>query len=349
MRISGLGIAIPSRRVDNDDVLRMIAEQRPRDAMSASVARSVRSLLAAAGSEVRYYRDREGGEHARDLVGAAMQRALEQAGVAASEIDLLVYCSVTRPLIEPGNAYICADQLGIRCDCFDISDACMGWLRAAQVAYDAISVGRYKHVLVVNAEFAIYEWFADCFRVLAPPELRRTFATFTIGEGAAATVFSASPDRWTFAYRSRPDLAGLCAFPLPGHDGFVEPGSQLSQAKAMSFCAYSSELFAAAGAELATLVTEQIGDLSEPQLYVPHAASSVATIELAQRLGIPVDRVYSAVMPRYGNVASVSVPLGLHCAANEGRLSLDDDVVLCPASAGVSVAVARFRWQPMGR
>ena len=224
----------------------------------------------------------------------------------------------------------------------------MGWLRATQDAYDSMRAGRYRNVLVVNAEFSIYEHLNECFRVTSPLELRRTFAAFTLGEAATATVLCASPDCWTFAYRSRPDLAGLCTFPLPGHEGFVTPGSALSRAKSMCFRAYSGELFTAASAELAALIEEQITDVTEPRLYVPHAASSTAAKALAQHLGMPDQKMYSEVMPRYGNVASASVPLGLHCAANEERLLPGDDVVLCPASAGVSVAVARFRWQPMG-
>jgi 3-oxoacyl-[acyl-carrier-protein] synthase III len=348
VKIAGIGVAIPSRRVDNADVVQLIAEQRPRDAMSSVVARSAMDLLLSAGSDVRYYRDLERGECARDLLAAAIQRALVQAGITADEIDLLLFCGVGRGFIEPANAYVCANQLGLRCDCFDISDACMGWLRAAQIAHDALAVERYRRVLVVNAEFGIYEMFTDCFRVGSPLELRRTFAAFTLGEAATATVFAPAREPWTFAYRSRPDLAGLCMYPLPGHQSFVAPGSELSRAKPMSFCAYSGELIDAANEELLTLIGEQIADVTEPRLYVPHAASSTSALAQARRLGVPIDRLYNDVMPRYGNVASASLPLGLHCAAAEGRLHDQDDVVLCPASAGVSVAVARFRWQPAG-
>ena len=348
MRIAGLGVAIPSRRVDNHDLVELIATQRPRDSLSAVVARSVMDLLLSAGSKTRYYRDLKRGECARDLLGLAMQRALEQAGLTPDAVDLLIYCGIGRAFMEPGNAYIFANQLGIRCDCFDICDACMGWLRATQVAYDALRAGRYRHVLVVNAEFGVYELFEDCFRVSSPFDLRRTFPAFTIGEAATATVLRASPDNWSFTFRNRPDLAGLCTIPLPGHAGFVEPNSELARADPMRFRANSGELFAAATEELTQLLREQIPDLTQPNLFVPHAASYTAQRDAAQRLGIASDRLYNEIMPRYGNVTSASVPLALHCAAQEGRLRAGDDVVLCPASAGVSVAVARFRWQPMG-
>lgn len=348
MKIAGLGVAIPSRRVDNDDVLRMVADQRPRDSHSSVIARSVMDLLLSTGSKARYYRDLERGESARDLIAQAMQRALEQAGIAAHQLGLLLYSSVGRAFIEPGNANICADQLGVRCDCFDISDACMGWLRSAQIASDAIHAGRYQHVLVINAEFGIPELFANCFRVSSPLELRRTFAAFTLGEAATATVFSASPEPWSFAYRNRPDLVGLCTYPLPSHTSYVEPGSELSHMQPMTFRAYSSKLFAAASRELIELLREQISDVTQPHLYVPHSASHTAIIGIARRMGVPMEQLYGEIMPRYGNVASASLPLGLHCAREDGRLHPGDDVVLCPASAGVSVAIARFRWQQAG-
>src|SRR5690242_3243427 len=99
MKVAGIGVAIPSRRVSNDDVVQMIAEQRPRDAMSEVVKRSALNLLRAAGSDVRYYRDR--GERAQDFVVAAMRRAIERAGIGPQQVDLLMHCGIARGFIEP--------------------------------------------------------------------------------------------------------------------------------------------------------------------------------------------------------------------------------------------------------
>ena len=350
MRITGIGVGIPSLRVSNQDVLARIADHSRELSPGAwrTVERSALQLMESAGADIRRYRDLNSGETARDLVHQSMRDALLQASVAAGEIDAVIYCSVSRAFVEPGNAYFFAHELGLRCECFDISDACMGWLRAAQVVQDGMLTGRYRNVLVICAEFGIYEMFDNRFHVTNPLDLRHAFATYTLGEIACATVLSAEGDPWEFHFRSRPDLADLCFFALPGFETFVGPHGNLAGAKPLSFTARSGALFAAAEDELVALLADAIDRPNEPEMYVPHAASSTAALRAAARAGVDQERVYATVMPRYGNVVSASLPLGLHLAASEGKLHAGADVVLCPASAGVTVGLARFQWNIPG-
>lgn len=342
MRIAGIGVAVPSRAVSNDDILHWVSQHRTRDAFTGAISRSIANLLEAAGSKTRYYLAE--GELARDLTRAAMRDALAQSKLQPEDVDLLIHCSIGRGFIEPANAYFCADLLGMRCECFDISDACMGWLRAATLASDGIAVGRQRRVMVVNTEFGVAPLVEQSCRIADPLDLRRSFTAFTLGEVAVATVFEASAQPWTFTYRSRPDLADLCTLPLPGHTAFAAESRRLADASPLRLHAYSSELFSAAEDEMCALLTETISDLHAPDLYVPHSASSTASIAGARRIGMPIDKLFSSIMPRFGNVASASLPLGLHCAAREGFLGSNADVVLCPSSAGLSVGIGRFRW-----
>ena len=342
MRIAGIGVAVPSQAVANDDILRAVERERPRDAWSGAIARSILNLLEAAGAETRFHR--APGELARDLTRTAMQDALAQSGLRPHDIDLLIHCSIGRGFIEPGNAYFCANLLGMRCDCFDIADACMGWLRAANLAYDGIAVGRHRRVMVVNTEFGAQQQLAYGYQIGHPLELRRKFTAFTLGEVAAATVFEGSDESWSFTYRSRPDLFDLCTVPLPGHTSFAADSARLAGAKPLQLDAHSGELFAAAEDEMCALLAETLSDLDAPDLYVPHSASSTASVAAARRAGLPLHKLFTSIMPRFGNVASASLPLGLFCASREGALPSNADVVLCPASAGVCVGIGRFRW-----
>ena len=342
MRIAGIGVAVPGQSVSNQDIVQTIERERPRDTFSGAIARSILSLLEAAGSEIRYYR--APGELARDLTRTAMLGALTQCGLSPRDIDLVIYCSVGRGFLEPGNAYFCANLLGMRCECFDIADACMGWLRAANLAHDALAVRRHRRVMVVSAEFGVPQLVAQCCQIDSPLELRRVFTAFTLGEVATATVFEASDQTWSFTYRSRPDLADLCTLPLPGHVGFTAYSPRLARAKPLRLDAHSAELFGAAEAEMHALLPETVGDLRAPDLYVPHSASSTWILASAYRAQIPREKVFASIMPRFGNVVSASLPLGLFYAAREGFLRPNADVVLCPASAGLCVGIGRFCW-----
>lgn len=350
MRVAGIGVGIPSLEVDNEGVLDRIAERSPElDGTGLQAVRSAATrLMESCGSETRFYRDKARGESARGLTHKAVTDALSAAGLGASEVDLLIYCGVSRALVEPGNAYLIAAEHGMECDAFDISDACMGWMRAVQVAQDSMVAGRYRNALVVTAEFGIDELFESCFRVRGPLDLRTRFTGYTLGEAATATVVSAEDEPWYFKYRSRPELADLCFFALPGFESFVADTGHFRGARPLELNAHSAALFEAAEVEMGRLLQEVVPDLDGPDLYIPHAASSTAYRNAALRAGMPDERLFCDVLPRYGNVVSGSLPLGLYLAQARGRLRDGADVVLCPASAGVCVAVARLRWRATG-
>lgn len=342
MRIAGIGVAVPSRVVTNDDIVQTVARGRPRDRSSDTIARSLTSLLEATGAVTRHHR--APGELVRDLTRVAMQRSLAPGELRSQDIDLVIHCSIGRGFLEPGNAYFCANLLGMQCDCFDVSDACMGWLRAANLACDAIAAGRYRRVMVVSTEFSARHLLESSRQIESPLELRRLFTAFTLGEVAVATVFEASDDVWSFRYRSRPDLADLCTVPLPGHAEFAAESPRLAHLRPLQLDVHAGELFSAADDALYELLSETVRDLDGPDLYVPHTASSVQSLAIARRVGMPQEKIFASIMPRFGNVASASLPLGLFHAQREGVLAPNADVVLCPASAGVSVGVSRFRW-----
>ena len=97
-------------------------------------------------------------------------------------------------------------------------------------------------------------------------------------------------------------------------------------------------------AGLVDLLHDVVGDLNAPDIYFPHAASSTAYLTNGKRIGIKSEKIFAEVFPRYGNVVSASIPLGMHLALQENRLKRGDDVVLCPASAGMVYGVVKFKY-----
>ncbi len=341
MIIRSLSLRTPSLRVTNDDVLAAISEANPnvspRDVQR--YCRTLASLLRRAGAQTRFYRDRAKGETALSLILDAATRAIDDSGIAPSDIDALIFCGVARGFLEPATAAFVSGALGLACDAFDVSEACMSWVRALHIAYNFLAAGTYSTVLIVNGEFTVFEHgLPEVCVIKSPEQLRYTFAAFTIGEAASATVVGASPRRWHFRFRSDPSLVDLCTLPIPGYEGFATPSNRLGLNGLHQLVSFSQELSSTAAAEMMRFVKETYSAPQRFDLWFPHAASASLCNAVARRLGLG-DRVYSKVFAAYGNLISASIPAALAMAIEEGRLRRGDRIVLCPASAGMSLAL----------
>ena len=345
MRIASVALKHPSLKVTNDSILEMLdtCSNGVNPRILSKYKRLVTSLLNKTGSVTRYIRDSKLGERASTLVNEAMLDAIQQANLRPDDIDLLIYCGVGKGFLEPANAYFYASAIGLTCSCFDIADACMSWMRALEIAYRFTRSGSHRNVMVINGEFNSREHgFPDNFSVKNLEQLEYTFPTYTIGEAATATIVTASEDEWRFDYRSVPDLCDLCNIPLSGYEDFVEPSEYLGRNGVNNFVAYGHELFARAEQYLMPLIKKTVGDLNDPDIYFPHAASSVAYLRAGHAAGVRKGKVYGEVFPRFGNLVSASIPAASVLAEAEGRLKRGDKVVLVPASAGMVFGVGQF-------
>ena len=347
MRIEAVAMKVPSRTVTNEDILRFLDTYS--DGVSQQTLRSykrfTRGLLVRAGSKVRYMRDKEKNERAAEFVLGAMKDVISKARLATEDIDALIYCGVGRGFLEPAMAYFYAAGMNMNCSCFDIVDACMSWTRSLEVAQGLFQSGCYKNIMIINGEFnTIEHGFPDNCVVENLRQLEYTFPTYTIGEAATATIVSSKDEDWSFRYVTRSNLCDLCNIPLEWFGEFVEPSPRMGKNGANNLVAYGRELFANSIDHLGELLKSTIGDFNVPDIYFPHAASSEVYLITGEKLGIPREKMYADVFPRYGNVVSASIPVGMCLAIDESKLNRGDDVVLCPASAGMSYAVVRFTY-----
>jgi 3-oxoacyl-[acyl-carrier-protein] synthase III len=300
--------------------------------------------LAKAGAETRYFRDREKGENAFNLIMDAVQSALVQGDVKPTDIDLVIYCGVGRGFLEPANAAFISRALGIHCDSFDVVDACMSWVRSLHIAYNLLMNGSYSRVLVVNGEFTVYEHgLPKVVEIRSENQLRYTFPAFTVGEAATATVLVPSQKQWCFRFRSDPSLATLCTLPLPGYKEFAGPDQRLGLNGIHQLVSFGQELSAAVVRGIIQFVQETYEDLSRFDLWFPHGATESLCHLAAARLGIG-NKLYSGVFRRYGNLVSASIPAAMVMALTERRLERGHKIMLCPASAGVSYALVECEY-----
>jgi len=345
MRIESIAVKIPTKKVTNDTIMDMIEEHSPNVSKVTLKAyqRMVMHMLKKSGARDRYIRDLTKNEKPSDFIREAIQEVLDNSGVDKKDIDLIIYCGIGKGFIEPANAYFYAKMFHMEAQCFDITDACMSWIRSLEIAHQFLQTGRYRNILIVNGEFNAYEHgYPELFEIKDLKQIKYTFPTYTIGEASSATLLTASDDKWSFDFISKPQYADLCTIPHENYADFVDDTPKLGLSGTHKFVSFGQEMINHATKYLQELVKAVVQSYDHPDIYFPHAATSTAYLLGGVDLGIAKEKMYTEVFPAYGNLVSASVPAGIRRALDEKRMKRGDKVVLFPASAGMVYGVVQF-------
>ena len=252
----------------------------------------------------------------------AGRAALACAGVDAADVGLLVLCTTTPDQLIPATSAPVAAALGIGGGAMDLNAACAGFTYGLVTAAGLINMG-VDRVLLVGAETLsrATNW-AD-----------RSNA-FLFGDGAGAVVVEAVPGD-----------GSLLGWDL-GVDGSLQDilyADHLGAGMVMK----GQEVFrraVRATVESATNSLERAKvSASDVALFIPHQANSRIMTAVADRMGLPHDRIVS-IIETTGNTSSASIPLALVDAAERGRLRDGDLVLLAGFGAGMTWASAVWRW-----
>ena len=267
--------------------------------------------------------------------------ALADAGIAASELDLLLFAAAVGRQPIPATAPLIKRELGLAREnfpAFDVNATCLSALAALDMAALYIASGRAKHVLVVASEIAS--------RALPWESAPRTAGLF--GDGAAALVLSATSDA-----PSQPTISGFhMETYADGYDhcALRSGGTRYDfhdEAEAFAANAYfdmdGRALYKLTSAELPGFITRLLekSDMkqSHVDLVVPHQASPHALAHMVKRCGFAKSQVFDIVADM-GNQVAASLPIALHEARAAGRLEPGMKVMLIGTSAGVSLGGA---------
>ena len=276
------------------------------------------------------------GESTSALATAAARAALADAGLQASDVDLLIVATCTPDMPMPSTACLVQTALGLgeRTACVDLNAACTGFVYAIDHAWALLSTGRYRNALVIGAEklSTLVDW-----------NDRATCVLF--GDGAGAVVLGPA----SAESGSRIIDAQLGAIPgtaelltVPGG------GSSPANPEARRCIAMKGKevfKFAVRGMEEVTrdLLARNGLSGSDVTLVVPHQANLRIIHALAQYLELPYDRVLVNV-DRYGNTSAASIPIALDEARRTGRLKSGDLLLLVAFGAGLTYGGALVRW-----
>jgi 3-oxoacyl-[acyl-carrier-protein] synthase III len=347
MKLETVKLALPSRKLSNDDIILLIEEQSLKH-YQGNLNKALENILFYlnySGAQYRYWLDRE--ETAIELLSKAINEALHETDYKKEDIDLLIYTGIGRGFIEPGGSYMTAYSLGMdKAHCFDILDACMSWSRAMYLVYNLFKTGAYKRAMIVNAEFNISAGqavYPDVFKLQSLEQISWSFPAYTIGEAATATIISSNSDQeWDFHFSSRPDLADICTVPLEGYTSYCHTSEKIGRNGPGRFTSFGNELHTKGSADAVELFNKLKVSTKEIQAVFPHASSKKSWDDMGESAG--VKHLLWHVYPSCGNLVSASVPAGIASATNEERIRRGDKLVGWVGSAGMSFCAYSFTY-----
>lgn len=321
--ILGTGAELPSKVVTNHDLEKIV--ETSDEWITTRTGIKERRVL-------------EEGKGNADMALRAAERALADAGVEAKNLDAIIMGTVSPDYPFPSSACLLEDKLGARgAFSFDVSAACSGFLNALSVADAYIQTGRVNTALVVGSD--------TLSRVL---NWRDRGTCILFGDAAGAVVLGASENgKGILSTKLRTD--GSYAKTL-----YVQAGGSLNPATEHTV-RKNEHTIAMNGKEVFKIAVRSMEDISrqaleeagvaieQVALVIPHQANRRIIVALAERLGVPMDKVM-VNLDKYGNTSAASIPVALDEARKQGRIKAGDIVLFNAFGAGFAwgAAVVKF-------
>ena len=277
------------------------------------------------------------GQFTSDLATLAAQRALENAGVCAEELDLILVATVTPDSFTPSTACIVQKNLkAVNAAALDINSACAGFVAALDVAKQFIGTGAKKKVLVVGAE-----------TLSRATDYKDRSTCILFGDAAGAAVVTASetdciPQIWIGAKGESGDKLTMLAY----KDDPDEVEKRISHNKNTIWMNGADVMKFAVKimAEATQHVVENAGlTLDDIDVIIPHQANIRIVDSALKRLHFDKEKAF-VNLHKYGNTSSASIPLALCEAYEAGRIKKGDHVVLVGFGGGLTWGAALLKW-----
>jgi len=322
-RIASLATYVPPRVLTNADFERMVDT-------------SDEWIMQRVGIRERHVVDP--GVATSDLAKEASLKALERAGVAPADIDLILVATTTPDTLFPSTACLLQSKIGApRAWGFDLSAACSGFTYALTTGAAMIAGGASRRVLVVGA---------DVMSSIIDYTDRATCVLF--GDGAGAVVLEpTSDDLGIIDFENYVDGSGGPALCMPA-GGSRLPASKETVEQRLHFVKQEGHTvfkYAVRNFEEVCRVLLERNGLKPCQLdlFVPHQANSRIILSAAEKLGLAREKIVINI-ERYGNTTAATIPLALNDAVEQGRLKRGDLVLVAAVGAGFTVGAVLLRW-----
>jgi len=275
---------------------------------------------------------------ASDLAAPAARRALEAAGVAPEQVDLIIVASITPDMIFPSTGCFVQHLIGARnAFCMDVQAACSGFLYGLSVAHQYLATGAADTALVIGAEklSSVVDW-----------QDRQTCVLFGDGAGAAVLQPRGAP-RGILSSVLGADGSLSNLLMLPG-GGSRHPTSEQTLKDRLHYLKMTGrEVFKHAVTHMTQAALDALAKsgltIDDVDWVVPHQANRRIVEAIGDRLGAPLDK-YVLTIEKYGNMSAASVIVALDEAARDGRLKNGDIVLLVAFGGGFTWGAMVLEW-----
>lgn len=326
--IMGTGHWVPERVVTNDDLAQFMET-------------SDEWIQERTGIKERRWV--EEGTTGADMAARASRMALEDAGIAAEEVDAVVLATLSPDHFFPGTGVFLARELGLgTAPAIDLRAQCSGFVYGLQVADALIRTGQYRTILLVGVE--IQSTGLD-----VSTEGRDMAVLF--GDGAGAAVLQATEEKGRGVLSTHIHAEGEHAEILWGDSPASWRHPRISQEDFDLRRVYPSmtgrEVFKHAVTRMPEVVREALdaNDLTaaDIDLLIPHQANLRISQMVQKRLKLSDDQVFNNIQ-KYGNTTAATIPIALSEAVREGRLERGDLVCFTAFGSGFTWGSALLRW-----
>lgn len=324
-RIIGTGSTAPKRILSNKDLESIV------DTTDEWITRRT-------GIKQRHISSKGARESTTDLANQASLKALEMAGVAPGDLDMIVVGTVTPDRQFPSTACMLQEELNAEnAAAFDISAGCSGFLYALSVADNAIQCGSCRLALVVGVErlSSITNWQDRSTCVL-------------LGDGAGAVVVG-STTKHAGILSTHLKSDGSLGKLLYSSEGKIHAPKILQNIDLKPFYLKmdGNKLFKKAVACLTSVANEALEHNSlfskDVELMIPHQANIRIIQAMANNLNIPNEKVYTNIQ-KYGNTSSASIPIAMDEANRDGLLTQGAHILLVSVGAGLTWGASILKW-----
>lgn len=321
--VTGSGSAVPDSHLTNEDLSEVV--ETSNDWIRTRTGIQERRLASPADALA-------------SLATTAARRALEQSGVAATDLDLIILATSTADDLF-GSASMVQTNLGaIHATGFDLTAACSGFIFAMTTAAQFIRTGSYRRALVIGAD-VLSRWvdWSD----------RATCVLF--GDGAGAVILEASEtDHFLgFELRSNGAMNGCLTLAYQPEAQAIHPKATVTQGQYGRVAMNGKEVYRFAVNQVPEVIEKVLFRADVPieavDWFVLHQANQRILDAVADRLKIPPEKMLSN-LSQYGNTSAASIPLMLDEAVRAGKVQPGQVITTAGFGAGLNWGSAVFRW-----
>jgi 3-oxoacyl-[acyl-carrier-protein] synthase-3 len=330
-RILGIGMAVPDRVVTNDDLAKLMET-------------SHEWIVERTGIEQRRWV--EPGQSGADLATKAAKEAIERAGLKATDIDMIIYATLSPDVNFPGTGVFVQRMLGIAdraIPCLDIRQQCTGFIYGLSIADAYIRTGNFKHILLIGSE--VHSTGLDI-------STAGRDVTVLFGDGAGAVVIGRATDDQRVILSTHIHADGSEAeilwteYPASRHNPRISVEAMAARKHYPEM--KGKNVFKHAVTRMPQAIMEGmqangIKSIGEIDMLIPHQANLRINQMVAQMIGLPPEKTHNNIQ-KYGNTTAASIPICMHEAIELGKIKPGNLVCLVAFGAGLTWGSAFLRY-----